>query len=186
MTKYDSINYEGFVFTATNTLIPSERTFYKNVDFELGKLNLKVNPIGVNLNSDLEKSKFAKKYLLSDSLVVLNLWATWCKPCIEEMPEFKQLAANNKDTKFIFLSVDKDKEKLKEFLTKHRIADITFENADYRRAIQNFLEGRSTESLITTEIVPITYILKKGVVVHKETGGINKSSFEKILTTNKN
>lgn len=63
MTKYDSINYKGFVFTATNTLIPSERTFYKNVDFELGKLNLKVNPmIADKVNLNLVGTKFLKNF----------------------------------------------------------------------------------------------------------------------------
>lgn len=146
--------------------------------FSIGKQK---DEISVNLNSDLEKSRFAKKYLHSDSLVVLNLWATWCKPCIEEMPKFKLLAAKNKDTKFIFLSVDKDREKLKEFLTKREITDITFENADYRRAIQNFLEGRSTKSLITTEIVPVTYILKNGKVIDKEIGMIDEVEFSQKL-----
>jgi thiol-disulfide isomerase/thioredoxin len=26
-----------------------------------------------------------------DSLIVLNFWATWCKPCVEELPYFEQL-----------------------------------------------------------------------------------------------
>src|SRR5438445_11275177 len=28
---------------------------------------------------------------IKDSTVVLNFWATWCKPCVEELPSFEQL-----------------------------------------------------------------------------------------------
>ncbi len=31
---------------------------------------------------------------LQDGAVVLNFWATWCRPCLREIPELKQLAAD--------------------------------------------------------------------------------------------
>jgi thiol-disulfide isomerase/thioredoxin len=32
---------------------------------------------------------------------VVNLWATWCKPCREELPAFQQVAAERTDVRFI-------------------------------------------------------------------------------------
>ncbi|MEP2936984.1 MAG: TlpA disulfide reductase family protein [Gilvibacter sp.] len=39
---------------------------------------------------------------------VVNFWATWCKPCIKEMPYFEELAANYKDknVEVLFVSLD--------------------------------------------------------------------------------
>ncbi len=40
-------------------------------------------------------------------IYIINFWATWCKPCIEELPYFTQLDSLYKDSfKFIFLSFD--------------------------------------------------------------------------------
>lgn len=41
-----------------------------------------------------------------DSAVVINLWATWCGPCIKEMPHFIKQAQQYPGVKFIFLSLD--------------------------------------------------------------------------------
>jgi len=44
--------------------------------------------------------------------VILDLWATWCTPCIDAMPSFDKLAedlSSNKDLVFMKLSVDEDK-----------------------------------------------------------------------------
>lgn len=40
-------------------------------------------------------------------LVILNLWATWCQPCLEEMPFLDQLQANLPD-KLVVLAVSED------------------------------------------------------------------------------
>jgi thiol-disulfide isomerase/thioredoxin len=39
---------------------------------------------------------------------VVNFWATWCKPCIKEMPYFEELAQNykDKDVEVLFVSLD--------------------------------------------------------------------------------
>jgi len=45
---------------------------------------------------------------ISDSLVVLNFWATWCKPCVEELPYFDSAPDRHPDRplKIILVNLD--------------------------------------------------------------------------------
>jgi thiol-disulfide isomerase/thioredoxin len=60
-----------------------------------------------------------------DTLYVVNFWAIWCKPCIEEMPYFIQLAEKlkNQPVQFFLVSLDfkSQEEKLREFVLKKGI-----------------------------------------------------------------
>lgn len=51
-----------------------------------------------------------------DTLYVINFWATWCKPCVEELPIFEEINAKykNKSVKVLLISLDfiQDKEKI--------------------------------------------------------------------------
>lgn len=52
-------------------------------------------------------------------LIYIDLWATWCMPCLEEMPNFNKLVdkyADNKDIVFISLSIDNGVDEWKENL----------------------------------------------------------------------
>lgn len=44
----------------------------------------------------------------SDTIYVINFWATWCKPCVEELPYFEQLreASRGKAIKVMLVSLD--------------------------------------------------------------------------------
>jgi thiol-disulfide isomerase/thioredoxin len=44
----------------------------------------------------------------NDSIYVINFWATWCQPCVEELPYFEQINAKYKDkkVKVILVSLD--------------------------------------------------------------------------------
>ena len=62
----------------------------------------------------------------NDTTYVFNFWATWCKPCVAELPGFEQLNANSKDTKVkvILISLDFKRDldsKLKKFITDKNI-----------------------------------------------------------------
>jgi peroxiredoxin len=56
-------------------------------------------------------------------VVMINFWATWCPPCLEEMPAMERLHRRHKDGGFtlVAVSVDTDPAKVGPFLTSHRL-----------------------------------------------------------------
>jgi thiol-disulfide isomerase/thioredoxin len=61
----------------------------------------------------------------SNQPLILNFWATFCKPCLEELPYFQELSARYKDSglKLILVSLDlpEDYFKIKSFAERHHI-----------------------------------------------------------------
>ena len=55
---------------------------------------------------------------------VINFWATWCVPCIEEMPWFNKIVHQNKNVELVFVSLDNNKsypEKIRSFINAKKI-----------------------------------------------------------------
>lgn len=54
-------------------------------------------------------------------LIVIDIWATWCGPCLEEMPVFEEIEEEFKDSEveFIALSIDSNREAWKKFIEKN-------------------------------------------------------------------
>src|SRR3954453_7728204 len=70
-------------------------------------------------------------------LLVLNFWATWCPPCVQETPSLSQFAAKykNKGVVVLGISVDKDEKAYRGFLQRFNPAFLTVRqdtiNEDY-------------------------------------------------------
>lgn len=58
---------------------------------------------------------------LRGKVVLLNLWATWCPPCVEEMPTLQELAKKMAGRDFVLLAVseDEDSTKVQPWIEKH-------------------------------------------------------------------
>lgn len=60
-----------------------------------------------------------------DRIQVINFWATWCGPCIKELPLFEKLHAERKDVRVRLVSVDLDldpnPEKVRSFATRKKL-----------------------------------------------------------------
>ena len=109
-------------------------------DFELTDLN--GNPVSAET--------------LSGKRVFLNIWATWCRPCIEEMPSIAAAQNILKDSNVVFvLASGEDNERIKRF-RDHFGIDLSFahfSNMDdfYIRAIPVTYLFDETRELIYTE-----------------------------------
>ena len=58
-------------------------------------------------------------------VVLLNIWATWCGPCVEEMPSMEKLHQELKDEKFVILAVSIDEsgaKAVRPFMKKHKLS----------------------------------------------------------------
>ena len=63
---------------------------------------------------------------VNDTTYIVNFWATWCKPCVHELPDFEQLAAEykNEKVKFLLVSMDFPKQvqtQVMPFIEEHKI-----------------------------------------------------------------
>ncbi len=63
---------------------------------------------------------------VSDTTLVVHFWATWCKPCVEELPNYEKLSREyaKKRIRFLMVSMDftKDlKDKVEPFIAKNNI-----------------------------------------------------------------
>jgi peroxiredoxin len=60
-------------------------------------------------------------------VLVLNFWATWCPPCVQETPSLSRFAAEFKDRGVVVLalSVDRDEKAYRAFLDKYQPAFLT-------------------------------------------------------------
>jgi cytochrome c biogenesis protein CcmG/thiol:disulfide interchange protein DsbE len=90
-------------------------------------------------------------------LLVLNFWATWCPPCVQETPSLSRFAAEYapKGVVVLGVSVDKDPKAYNAFLQKFRPAFLTARDTDLHADYGTFM-------------YPETYIIDgKGKVLKK-------------------
>ncbi len=108
-------------------------------------------------------------------VIFLNYWATWCPPCIAEMPNIQKLYDQYKEVsgiKFVMVSLDEDPQKAKEFLENR---DFTFHSYQ--------LAGRRPE-VFQSDIIPTTYIISRdGRLASKKRGmaNYNTDAFKNFL-----
>lgn len=115
-------------------------------------IRIDVEPAKSALAFKNEKGVVVRLADLKGKVVFINFWATWCPPCIEEMPSIQTLYNKFKDNNhvvFLLVDVDNNIEKASKFLRERKL-DIPL-NVPNSEIPTSFLAGA----------IPTTVILDK-------------------------
>lgn len=110
---------------------------------------------------------------LLGKVVVMNFWATWCGPCLTEMPLFQKTIEKYKDdgeVVFLAITTDEDRELVKPFLKQHRF-ELPVAYADY---LNDYFDVNS---------IPTTIILdRNGQIAYRQAGFNPREDFVAMLS----
>ncbi len=98
----------------------------------------------------------------SDTIYVLNFWATWCAPCVAELPDFEKLNAEyaGKKVKVVLISNDFSRDvdkKVKPFVKRKKLKSTVVYMDE--RTPNTWIDLVSTE---WTGAIPATLVVSKG------------------------
>lgn len=151
----------GLVFTKVTTMKPRISAVLSGLE---ALHNKPAPPFDFYLLAD-DSRKSISDY--KGKLVLLNYWATWCAPCIKEMPELNRLQSNYEDKGLIVIALsDEDKERLLKFSNKNPFTV----SAAYSKEF-NWADLQSER--------PMTFLINgEGIIVDYFTGGYDFDFFE--------
>tara|TARA_Y100001968_G_scaffold313202_1_gene337172 strand:- start:3017 stop:3547 length:531 start_codon:yes stop_codon:yes gene_type:complete len=131
----------------------SSRASYAIQQPDLDNLVIHKDPKKVeNINFKNVDNEIIDLKNFKNSLVIINFWATWCAPCIEEMPSLSRLQANIvfNNLQIIPINVGRDSiEKSKNFYQKLKIDNLKiYFDKDVELANKFLLRGLPTTVFI--------------------------------------
>lgn len=98
-------------------------------------------------------------------IVVLNFWATWCKPCVQELPSLVEMQRRMKakGVNVLAVSVDVDEKTYRQFVKDHNVNVLTVRDPSSK-----------SSALYGTFKFPETYVIdRKGVIQQKFLGAVD-------------
>ena len=89
-------------------------------------------------------------------VVLLNFWATWCPPCILELPSLLDFHRQHPEIAIIGVSIDEDEQAYRRFLVQRNVDFLTVRDP-----------GQSVAIKYTTEQWPETYVIDKNGMIRR-------------------
>lgn len=111
----------------------------------------------------------AKISFASSDFIFINFWATWCMPCVAELPSIKLLKEGVKDNRKSILFVFATDQKVEEVMKFEEKKGFNFQ--------YGFYEKGKVPSTFKNDMIPATFIIdKKNGICYKISGSINYDS----------
>jgi len=108
------------------------------------------------------------------SVVLVNLWSTWCPPCRDEMPTLQTFYEENRSDGFVLISINQEE-------TRETVAPFVKE---FGLTFPVWLDlDCQAQRVFKTENLPSSYVIDRaGRVRLMWIGGISKKNLEKYVT----
>ncbi|MBQ7944550.1 MAG: TlpA family protein disulfide reductase [Lachnospiraceae bacterium] len=129
----------------------------------------------------VDREDVTSDILANSKLTMINVWGTFCNPCLEEMPDLGEIATSYDSAQFQMIGIvsdvtDKSKQEdidyAKELIEETKADYLHLLNGD--SLTQNLLAGVSA--------VPTTFFVKQdGEVLGYTVGAMDKSSWEALI-----
>lgn len=106
--------------------------------------------------------------------VVVNYWATWCPPCIVEMPELQSFHDEHVKTDALVIGINTEligKQQLKDFLEDYFITYPVVNSKPTEKSELGLIPGLPTTFLVTPE----------GEVVARQVGPVTRDMIEQFI-----
>lgn len=121
----------------------------------------------LSIDNKLENFSDAK-----DKVIVLNFWATWCPPCVAELPSLQKLYDRYGNRVSFYFVSNEDATTLKTFLSKK----------GYKLPV--YIEKSQSPDILQSSALPTTFVISKtGKIAMRKTGAAkwNSSSVHRII-----
>lgn len=128
-----------------------------------------------NFRLQNEQGEILDAQTLKGKTIFMNIWATWCAPCVAEMPGINKLydkLKDNEDMVFLMVSEDREFQKAKDWIAKKG-----FDFPIYKLATR-------LPDEYETNVIPTTVVISsEGKIVVKHTGMANYNTrrFRRLL-----
>ena len=124
-----------------------------------------------------EDEEITSDVFKKSKLTVVNLWGSWCQPCVEEIPELQKLYENIKDKGVNVIGVaqdgDTELDAVKEIIAQ--------DNVTYTNIIPDE-DGPLKGFVMSSQLFPNTFLVdSEGNIVANITGGQNLEGFTKAV-----
>ena len=123
--------------------------------------------VNENINSEFNLPSLDNKYISSEELkgkyLLVNFWATWCSPCVRELPSLNNLNnifLENDDFVLIAINIGQDKAVVRKFIDEKTRVDFIV-----------LLDEKMELSNWNVQAIPTTFLVdKNGKVLYKAEG----------------
>jgi thiol-disulfide isomerase/thioredoxin len=167
---------------------------YKREENAIAKSNLKIEPVTLEEIDASGVAELARN--TSDRFRLINVWATWCAPCVSEFPDLVSLSQRFRRRPYEMVTISMDNPKMqaqaKKFLENQHVSPSKELKAhldeEGREALNFIYTGASTDAMIKAldtaweGPLPFTVLLAPGgEIMYRQNGPIDPEEVTSIL-----
>jgi peroxiredoxin len=160
--KYEQVDFNGKILSKkrqepTPIFVQRRKPTYAPTPIGIGKYSIGDKVDNVTLY-DLD-GNVHELYEYKGKIVLLNFFATWCRPCVEELPRIKDMWQKNKDKGFVVLSIDVKEMPgiVKQFIAKEKLSWPVYLD-QYGKIQEHFMSYSIPTNMLLDKSMKIKFI----------------------------